>query len=356
LKPRLTHKERVKLSIAHKEPDRIPVAMVCSVINKPAYKNLEEYLKKTRSIGVEEYLEPVIDIKGVAPVYIGPKLEPGFDYWGVKREFMTFGEDGYQEITKSPLLEISSIDQLKKYPWPSPDWFDFKTVLEQITKINSKEEFGIIAGPGNIFESSWYMRGFEQSFMDMVLDPEILHFIMDKAANFYIEYSNRFLSAGKGKIDLYFTADDLGGQQGLLLSAKMWEEFIKPYHVKLNKAIHNYGAKVIYHTDGAVMELVPGLMEMGIDVLQALQFDAAGMDPLVLKEKYGNKLCFEGGISVQSTLPFGTAEDVKNETLERARVLGKNGGYLLGPSHCIQAGTPPENIIALFDTAQSIKY
>jgi uroporphyrinogen decarboxylase len=104
------------------------------------------------------------------------------------------------------------------------------------------------------------------------------------------------------------------------------------------------------------MEAVPGLMDMGIDVLQALQFDAAGMDARVLKEKYGEQLCFEGGVSVQKTLPFGTVEDVRAEVEERISVLGKDGGYILGPSHSIQAGTPVENIYAMFETAMQYRY
>ena len=99
------------------------------------------------------------------------------------------------------------------------------------------------------------------------------------------------------------------------------------------------------------MEAVPGLIDMGIDILQALQFDAKGMDPSALKEDYGDVLCFEGGVSVQHTLPFGTPQDVRAEVEHLIRVLGKSGGYILGPSHAIQAGTPPENIVAMFDTA-----
>jgi uroporphyrinogen decarboxylase len=100
------------------------------------------------------------------------------------------------------------------------------------------------------------------------------------------------------------------------------------------------------------MEAVPGLIDMGIDVLQALQFDAAGMDPVALKRLYGNRLCFEGGVSVQRTLPFGTADEVRAEVRRLIEVLGRDGGYILGPAHAIQAGTPPENILALFDTAR----
>jgi uroporphyrinogen decarboxylase len=135
------------------------------------------------------------------------------------------------------------------------------------------------------------------------------------------------------------------------MSLDMWEEHIKPHHARLNRVIHEFGAKVIYHSDGAVMDAVPGLIEMGIDVLQALQFDARGMDPQKLKRDYGDRLCFEGGVSVQQTLPFGTADDVREEVRERIRVLGRDSGYILGPSHVIQAGTPPRNVVAMFETA-----
>jgi len=97
--------------------------------------------------------------------------------------------------------------------------------------------------------------------------------------------------------------------------------------------------------------MVPGLIDAGIDVLQALQFSAKGMDPTTLKRRFGDRLCFEGGVSVQTTLPFGTSEDVRAEVKHLIRVLGRNGGYILGPSHAIQAGTPSENVVALFDTA-----
>jgi len=137
------------------------------------------------------------------------------------------------------------------------------------------------------------------------------------------------------------------------MSLAMWEEHLKPYHTRLNAVIHEHGARVIYHSDGAVAEAVPGLLDMGIDVLQALQFDAAGMDPADLKGRLGDRLCFEGGVSVQHTLPFGTAEDVADEVRRHIDILGAGGGYILGPSHAIQAGTPPENIVALLDAASS---
>ena len=138
--------------------------------------------------------------------------------------------------------------------------------------------------------------------------------------------------------DLAFTADDIAGQNGLLISLEMWEEFIKPCQVRLNRRIHEFGVEVIYHSDGAVMGGVAGSIDAGIDVLQALQFDAKGMDPVRLKEQYGDRLCFEGGISVQKTLPFGRPEDVRLETERLIRTLGRNGGYVSRSVPCDSSG------------------
>ncbi len=351
MNPQLTHRERVRLALEHKETDRVPIAMVCSGINPPAYKALQAYLARERKTTVEAYLQPLLDIKGVAPAYVGPSLAPRTDMWGVRRKPVSYGSGEYNEIEHYPLAGMTDPADLCAHRWPATDWFDYSVLPDRIAAAQKDGDYCLMAANGNIFETSWYMRGFERMFMDLVENPDLARAIFERVCRFFVEHFTKVLSAAKGRIDLVFTADDIGGQQGLLMSLDMWSQHIKPYHARLNRVIHEFGARVIYHSDGAVMEAVPGLMDMGIDILQALQFDAKGMDPVALKEKYGDRLCFQGGVSVQQTLPFGTAEDVRRETRERIDVLGRNGGYILGPSHAIQAGTPPENIVALFDTA-----
>jgi len=350
-RPSLSPRERVRLALAHQETDRTPIAMVCSGINPAARGELDAYLKAHRGITVDQYLAPLIDIKAVWPDYRGPALPKQTDIWGVRRQPVSYGPGSYDEIEFHPLADATTVAEIENHRWPNADWFDYDSVPQKIAALDAQEEYCIMVMNGNIFESSWYMRGFENIFMDLATEPEIAHALFERVTSFYTKYFKNLLEAAKGRIDLVFTADDIGGQNGLLMSLDMWEEHLKPYHVRLNHLIHEYGAKVIYHTDGAVMEAVEGLIDMGIDILQALQFDARGMDPVALKTNYGNRLCFEGGVSVQKTLPFGTPEEVREEVLERLRVLGKNGGYILGPSHAIQDGTPPENIVAMFDAA-----
>jgi uroporphyrinogen decarboxylase len=360
MKFEMTSRERILAGLDHKKTDRIPFAFVCSGVNLSAKKKLMEYLAMSNIDEVDNYLKDFSDIKGIGLRYKGPKekntrLNDGtrIDIWGVERKPVSYGDGSYDEISFYPLKDVQDIKELDTYRWPSVDWWNADDIKDRIKAQNTDGEYACMIGNGNVFESSWYMRGFEQMFMDLIMEPELAWEIMKRVTDYYIAFFKKALEAADGMIDIVFTADDIAGQEGLLMSLDMWEEIIKPHHMRLNKLLHEYGVKIIYHSDGAVMKAVPGLMDMGIDILQALQFDAKGMDPVELKEKYGDKLCFQGGVSVQSTLPFGTVEQVKQEVKERIDILGENGGYILGPSHVIQAGTPPENIAAMLETARN---
>lgn len=348
----LSSRERVRLALAHQTTDRIPIAMVCAGINPPALAALADLLQRERGLTVGAYLDPLLDIAGIAPPYVGPALPAEQDIWGVVRKAVSYGPASYSEIDRYPLAAVTSARELDAYPWPTTALFDYSALPPLARQAQAGRERCLMIANGNVFESAWYMRGFERLFMDFLDNPDLAHGILRRVAAFYSAHFERILSAAPGLIDLAFTADDIGGQNGLLMSLPMWEEFIKPHHAQLNQLIHRFGVRVIYHSDGAVMEAVPGLLDMGIDVLQALQFDAAGMDPVALKQRYGERLCFEGGVSVQRTLPFGSADDVRAEVCRLIDVLGRDGGYILGPAHAIQAGTPAANILALFDTAR----
>lgn len=356
MREELTSRQRVLWALDHRSPDRVPFSLGFG-INAPAKAKLARYLGMTMA-QTDAYLTGFIDIMGVKPDYTGPSHRNRadasgvrIDVWGVKRTPVSYGEGVYDEISHYPLADVTDIGQLDGYEWPDVRWFDMGSLGDKIKAVRREKDYAIRVGTANLFESAWYMRGFEQMLMDLLLNPELAWEILTRVTDYYAAYFKGILEAAEGMVDIVFTADDIGQQQGLLMSLGQWENIIKPHHVRLNKILHEYGVKIMYHTDGAVMEAVPGLIDMGIDILEALQFDAAGMDPDILKEGYGDRLCFHGGVSVQSTLPFGTPEDVCRETMERIRVLGRDGGYILAPSHAIQAGTPPENILAFLEAA-----
>lgn len=350
MKPSLTHRQRVLLALDHKPADRVPIAMICAGLNEPVRKAADELLRRTRRISLEEYLAPLIDVRQVWPEYIGPPLPAATDIWGVRRRPVSYGPAAYMEIDHYPLA-AASIDDLAAYPWPQVEWHDHEGFPAILASADATEESALIVFNGNPFESSWYMRGFERMMEDMALQPEFARALLRRVTDYFVEFFRRVLSAGGGRIDLVFTADDIAGQEGLLFSPSMWREFLLPCHRRLCAAIHEFGAKVVYHSDGAVQTAVPGLIDQGVDVLQALQFDAKGMEAADLKGRFGDRLCFCGGVSVQKTMPFGTAEAVRREVRSHIRILGAGGGYILGPSHAVQAGTPPENVLALFDEA-----
>ena len=410
-KPEMSPWERVMTALEHKQTDRTPFSLGFGV-NLSAKKELQAYLRFSNMEEVDAYLLSFSDIRWAEVKYIGPttrcaSLHDGSrtDIWGVERSPVCYGLGFYDEISRYPLAGVNDINDLNGYMWPSPDWIDTGDVVNFIDAINAgysdkrdgvcasaqagncvkkrikactdrrgkkrvnaqigncankhngaranrrDRKYTICIGNGNIFETAWYLRGFAQTLEDLILHPELSWEIMTRVTDFYCAYFTKILQAAEGMIDIVFTADDIGQQNGLIMSMKLWEKMIKPHHVRLNKLLHEYGVKIMYHSDGAVMEAIPGLIDMGVDILEALQFDAAGMDPAAMKQKYGDKLCFHGGVSVQKTLPFGAPETVRREVCDRISVLGKNGGYILAPSHAIQAGTPPENIVAFLDAA-----
>ncbi len=353
----LTHRERINLGLAGQDTDHIPIAMVCSGFAITVARQFNDLLQQYHSTNIRDYLNRTLDIKNIWPPYIGPALPHGVDFWGVKRKKMYYSEgndtDYYLEID-GPVLEHASLEEILAHPWPTTDWFDYAAIPDIIKDLQVGGPYSLLASNGNIFESSWFLRGFEQIFLDMALQPEVAHTIFTKVTDFFIAHFTRLLEAAGGEIDLVFTADDVAGQEGMLMSPEMWEEQIKPFHARLNQAIHNFGARVIYHSCGSVMPVVPGFIDMGVDILNPLQFTAENMNPKSMKELHGGQIAFEGGVSVQRTL-LGTQEEVREEVEELVHILGNGGGYILGPTHIIQLGTPPENILTMFDTALNMR-
>ena len=150
----LSGRERVRLALAHRETDRIPIAMVCAGISPPAYVALEEYLQRQRGISVAVYLRPLIDVKLVEPRYIGPPLAEGEDAWGVRRQQVSYGAGGYDEISYYPLADVTDVGDLEKHRWPGAEWFDYAVLPDRISAIQAEQEHCLMATDGNIFETS----------------------------------------------------------------------------------------------------------------------------------------------------------------------------------------------------------
>ncbi|MCD6469691.1 hypothetical protein J7L29_02700 [Candidatus Bathyarchaeota archaeon] len=203
-----------------------------------------------------------------------------------------------------------------------------------------------------VLHAAMYLRGVKQALIDPLINSEFTRRLYEKITEFYLELNKRCFEEADGLIDIFMMGEDLGTQEGLLVSPKIFREFIKPYLAKHVQLAKRYGVKVMLHSCGAIHELIPDLIEMGIGILNPIQVRAKGMNPIELKREYGDKLSFHGGIDIQQTLPYGAPKDVRAEVRERIQTLGRGGGYILCTTHNIQPDTPLINILAMYEEAK----
>ena len=272
-----------------------------------------------------------------------------YEIWGRHTRIVENPTGAYEELVSFPLQSAASVEDLKPYPWPEPDWWDFSALPELLRQLDAHEQYHIRFRIGSVFEVAWQLRGMQEFLMDMAVEPDIPHYIMDRLTDVYVENTRRVLDLAGDRLDMMYFYDDVATQKSLMVSKDMWHEFIRPCHVRLIEVARAYGKPVMYHSDGAIYSLIPDLIDMGIGVLNPIQTDAKGMDPNRLKQEFGEKLAFHGGINITQTLPHGTPDEVRAEVRERVRVLGEDGGYILCSSHHIQSDTPLENVLAMYD-------
>ena len=280
--------------------------------------------------------------------------KPYTDEWGVGWKLQPyetpFGIGHYTEINFHPLAEDAAFD-LYQPPDPNrPELYQDSAKMIQ----DFKDEYWIVGVTvTTIFETAWALRGFEQMMMDMVLNPGLANNLLDIPYHYHLTAAKKLVAMG---IDMIWTGDDIGGQDTMIISPKMWRKFFKSRMANFVSELKeiNPNLKVAYHTDGNVLPVIPDLIEIGIDVLNPIQ--PASMDPVQVKEQYGDKLCFWGSVDEQNTLPFGSPKDVQTEVLQRLKTIGKDGGLILAPTHHVQLDTPLENFWAMVNTIVETSY
>jgi len=195
------------------------------------------------------------------------------------------------------------------------------------------------------------LRGLETAYMDLVLHPEIVHYCLDKLFDLAYESTRRLFETVPGKVLFSYVAEDLGSQEGLLISPAHVRTFLLPRMKRMMDLVHGAGAFVFHHSDGAVRPMIPEMIEAGIDLLNPIQWRCPGMEREALKRDFGAKIAFHGAMDNQRTLPFGAIRDVREEARDNLRILGAGGGYILAPCHNLQAVGPVENVVAMYETA-----
>jgi len=364
-------RERVLTTLQHKEPDRVPISLGCapSSMTPLAYERLKKYLgikgEDDEIVGeqvVIKFDERILQKFEVdfRCIYLnsprdwkGKTYQDGTftDEWGIR--YKRAGD--YLEMVDHPLKD-ATVEDLQTYNWPDPhDSGRTDGVRKRAKELYETTDYAIDSYfIASIFEQSWYLRGFERFLTDLVINQEFAEALLDKVLEIQKGFFEEYLKAVGDYIHIVRVFDDLGMQTNLLMNPSLYRKLIKPRHKELYRFIkQRTKAKLLHHSCGAIYPLIGDLIEIGLDILNPMQPKALNMDnPEKLKEKFGEKICFHGGIDIQEILPYGTPKQVREEVKKRIRGFAPGGGYILATAHNIQADVPPENVVAMFEAAR----
>lgn len=345
-------KERVQAILNRQSVDRIPVDMwwTPEVFQALAdHTGQKDELSVSKALGLDK-------MPWTGLLYKGKLRETKEEnhiasFWGVLLEKTQSGAAEYAEMVENPLLNYGTVEALDDYPWwPKVEEFDQEQMVAQIQQLS--RDFAVYGPWVSFFEIYCQLRGLEQALMDLLMDPDYVNALLDRIEAIQTDVLKTLLPQVKDNLEGIFYSDDMGSQNALLISLDNWQQFFAPRVKRWCDLVHSYDLKVFHHTDGAVYELIPHLIEAGIDVLNPIQHVCPGMEMDRLKADFGDRLIFHGGVENQLILPRGTVEEVKEETRNCLKTLGKGGGYICCSCHNVQAGTPVENILAMIETVK----
>jgi uroporphyrinogen decarboxylase len=376
----MNSRERLEITLNHQEPDFIPSdlgATVLTSINTVSYQKLREYLGLP-SLEMR-FMDPIqqivivdddvrsalkVDACNVAPGSSSKYKNEikddlsGYTYfhdeWGIGWKMP---KDGglYYDMFHHPLKGDITRSDIDHYPWPDPaDTARFEGLRERARQAAEVEHQGVVLSgfSSGIMEITAWMRGFEDYFRDFALNQDLIGYILDKIVDLKIAYWEKALAEVGDYVNVIVEADDMAGQNDMLISPRTYRKIVKPRHKKLFDFIKSRSrAKIFFHSCGSVRKVIPDFIEAGIDILNPVQVSAAGMDSAELKREYGKEITFWGGaIDTQNVLGIGSVQQVKDEVRRRIDDFAPGGGFVFAAVHNIQGNVPPENVVAMWDT------
>ena len=331
----MTHREYVLAAIDHEQTNRVPYTL--DFEDEPA-ADLDAYLGSPAWRGrLQNCMHGVGYVDAVSETPIdGAHYRDAFgsEWRGDKRPFHL----------EKPAMAEPSFDGIE---WPTIDDFryGFSKNLAEFTGLHA-ERFSIIHNGWGLFEMAWRVRGFENMLMDCIAEEDFFAELLDRLTDLRLQMVAKCKDI---PADAIFFGDDWGDQRGVIIGPDRWRRFIKPRWAKVYDAVHDQGKYVINHCCGSIVDIMPDLIEIGLDVYESVQPEARGMDPFQLKKHWGDKITFWGCLGSQSTIQFGTPDEIRAQVDKLCSEMGKGGGYILAPSKAIQPGTPVENSAALVE-------
>ncbi len=347
----MNSKQRILSTVNFEIPDRVPLSFSA---NRFVREKLRVQLNIKSHLDLLSYLNSdIVDLRDcVSPEYKGPgkqynELANGVteNYWGWRTKLMETPRGTEEQFCEFVLQNANSVEELEKYTWPDPDWFDFSDFKLQIKPYDN---LCVMASGGSVFQHPTYLRGMDTFLMDLFLNTDMAEFVMDKYTDFYLTYFDKMFMSAKGCIDIFRVADDVAMQKGLLVGPDTFDQFVAPRLKKLIDLTHSHGLKFMLHSCGDVTSLIPRFIELGVDILDPIQVSASNMNLINIYEEYSNQICLHGGIDTQQFLPNASPEQVREKIHETIDYFKNKPGYILSSSHVLEGDVSNENIIALF--------
>lgn len=369
--------ERVKLALNHQEADHVPLDLGgtgLSTMHRTAYENLRKHLglpvSESRIAFMAEQLVAIerdlAERLEADVVLVAPQPPTGFEFifrdegdyevytdeWGIGWRKPKQG-GFYYDMYHHPLAKAETLTDYKVFQFPNPlDDCRYENLRRAAEAAVARGKAVALAGLcSGILELCAWTRGFEQFYVDLALNQDLVAFMLDRMVEFKSVYWERALAEIGDLLDVVLEADDLGSQRALLFSPDTYRKLVKPRHKKLYTFIKDQApVKLFFHSCGSIRPIIGDLIDVGIDILNPVQFTASDMDLKELKQEFGRDLVFwGGGIDTQQVLGSGTPEQVKADVRRNIEALAPGGGFVFATVHDIQANVPPENIMAMWE-------
>lgn len=362
----MTSRERVLAALAHKQPDRMPVDLMgtASCLKDEVYfgllraLNLEGEGRTFRAGNVRYYDATLLDALDVdfrrvwmrkASSWPPPPAEDGsmLDEWGARLRLV----GGNWTAVGAPLAD-ATIGEIARHTWPDPsDPARVAGLAEEARRLRESGTHAISARSPllGMFEAAQRVRGMQQFLMDMVLDKKFAIALISRLTEIHMAFWDVYLDVVGPYVDMVEMSDDYGAQAAPLISPGLFDEILAPSRRELHDFIRSKAphVKIFLHTDGSVIRLIPALIEIGVDVLNPIEPDAAGNDALTLKQTFGSELVFHGHLDVKTAMR-GSLEDVRAEVRRIVDVMADGGGFIMAPTNHLQPDIPVENIIEVY--------
>jgi len=368
-----TRRTRVAEALNHREPDRVPLDL--TIVVQP-YTELLDHFGMEDDLWWDEWSHAfpkpeVLEKLGVdvfhlpwgktAAGFWDPEERDFLDEWGCRKIRVDDMYGGFLfQMVGHPLKEARSIKDIEEYEhWPSFDEPRLEGFERLVRQLYEETDFALtMTFGGNVFERSHYLRSMDEFFVDLLIEPEKAQAVMAKVLEINLKRNEQILKAvGKYLTYFRFQGEDFGSQAAPLISLDAFRDVVRPFleeewrSAKAEFLKHNPDGKIAIHSCGAVFDFIPDFIEMGADILNPVQPNAAGMDTKLIKERFGDKLSFHGAVDSQGAIAQGTVEEVREEVKLRLSHLKSGGGYIMSPSHNIQPGVGPEKVVAIYETA-----